>query len=185
MPFVFGEDTPPLEGLSPEELQQLAASAPGLEGVPKVSEVPEDEVMEWTEVGGKTVARGVTKSTAGELKDIFDSRVDLGEGIVRETALLLAADYPGELSVDQVCAIFEFMKRGDDSAQGWRYVQDPRGIDDYAYASQTLEICQKINVSGIGDCDDFAYPHGCPGGVHQRYDKNHPRLQQKRGSCLH
>jgi len=156
LPFVFGEDTPPLEGLSSQELQQLAASAPGLEGVPEVSAVPEDEVMDWTEVGGKTVARGVTKSTAGELKDIFDSRVDLDAGIVRETALLLAADYPGELSVDQVCAIFEFMKRGGDSLGGWSYVSDPRGIDVYAYASKTLEIGQKKNVSGIGDCDDFA-----------------------------
>ena len=74
MPFVFGEDTPSLEGLGPEELQELAASAPGLEGVPKVSTVPEDEVMVWTEVGGKTVATGGTKSTAGELKETFDSR---------------------------------------------------------------------------------------------------------------
>jgi hypothetical protein len=53
LPFVFGEDTPPLEGLSSQELQRLAASTPGLEGVPEVSEVPEDEVMEWTEAGGK------------------------------------------------------------------------------------------------------------------------------------
>ena len=47
----------PLEGLSSQELQRLAASAPGLEGVPEVSTVPEDEVMDWTEVGGKTSMR--------------------------------------------------------------------------------------------------------------------------------
>ena len=66
LPFVFGEDTPPLEGLSPQELQRLATSAPGLDEVPEISQVPEDEVMEFTDVGGKTVASGGTKSTAGE-----------------------------------------------------------------------------------------------------------------------
>ena len=156
LPFVFSEDTPPLEGLDLAELQDLAFAAPELEGVPEISQVPEDEVMEWTEVGGKTVASGGTKSTAGELKGIFNSRVDVGERIVRDTALLLAADYPGELSIDQVCAIFQFMKVGGGSSRGWTYVQDPRGIDYYAYASQTLENGQKKNVSGIGDCDDFA-----------------------------
>ncbi len=57
LPFVFGEDTPPLEGLSSQDLQRLAASTPGLDDVPEVSTVPEDEVMEWTEVGGKTSMR--------------------------------------------------------------------------------------------------------------------------------
>ena len=45
LPFVFGEDTPPLEGLSPHELHRLAASTPGLDDVPEVSAVPEDELM--------------------------------------------------------------------------------------------------------------------------------------------
>jgi len=54
LPFVFGEETPPLEGLSSQELQQLAASAPGQDEMPKVSTVSEDKVMDWTEVGGKT-----------------------------------------------------------------------------------------------------------------------------------
>ncbi|MBN1323512.1 MAG: hypothetical protein JW986_05860, partial [Methanotrichaceae archaeon] len=156
LPFVFSEDTPSLEGLDLAELQDLAFAASELEGVPEISQVPEDEVMEWTEVGGAPSASGGTKSTAGELKGIFNSRVDVGERIVRDTALLLAADYPGELSIDQVCAIFEFMKVGGGSSRGWTYVQDPRGIDYYAYASQTLENGQKKNVSGIGDCDDFA-----------------------------
>lgn len=63
--FVFGEETPSLSGLRPQELQELAASAPELEGGPQISEVPEDEIMEFTEVGGKTLANSGTKSTAG------------------------------------------------------------------------------------------------------------------------
>ncbi|MBN1324158.1 MAG: hypothetical protein JW986_09235, partial [Methanotrichaceae archaeon] len=156
IPFVFSDETPPLAGLGARELEELAASAPGLQAVPPLSQVPDDEIMQWTEVGGTTVSAGQTKSTAGELKEIFNSRVEPGNEVVHDTAMVVIRSYTGSTSLYQICAIYDYLNSGDDSTAGWSYFSDPRGVDLYYYANKTLINGQRIKASGAGDCDDFA-----------------------------
>ena len=35
-------------------------------------------------------------------------------------------------------------------------MRDPRGIDYFAYANETLKVGEKANCVDVGDCDDFA-----------------------------
>jgi len=39
---------------------------------------------------------------------------------------------------------------------GWSYVRDPRGLDYFNNASESLGAGKEIGCAGIGDCDDFA-----------------------------
>ncbi len=64
--------------------------------------------------------------------------------IVRSYALQLAAKFPGEYNVPQICSIWYHLK------ENWRYVSDPRTKEYLAPASET------IKVGLAGDCDDFA-----------------------------
>jgi hypothetical protein len=70
--------------------------------------------------------------------------MDSTNPITRDYAVQLAAQYPGNYNIDQVCAIWDavFSK--------WRYVNDPAGNDYYAAASES------ISNNLAGDCDDFA-----------------------------
>lgn len=56
----------------------------------------------------------------------------------------LAGRSQGEFSIEQVCEIFDYCYKK------WRYVNDPKGQDYIARASET------ISASLTGDCDDFA-----------------------------
>ena len=75
---------------------------------------------------------------------------------VHNTAMMVVGNYTGSFSLDQVCAIFDYLKSGNGSIDGWRYYPDPRGVDLYYYANMTLINGQNMKASGAGDCDDFA-----------------------------
>lgn len=70
--------------------------------------------------------------------------MDIDNEVTRGFALSLAAQYPGEYSIDQVCRIYEYLYKN------WKYVSDPRGQEYFANASNSI-----INDLS-GDCDDFA-----------------------------
>jgi len=91
-----------------------------------------------------------------ELKKLFDKMVEPYNPIVNKEALRLAAKFPGELSIDQVCSIYNYLKYGDSAADGWKYVNDPRGPDQFRFANYTIVSGKDASCSGIGDCDDFA-----------------------------
>src|SRR5690606_20205531 len=59
-------------------------------------------------------------------------------------------------TIDQIASIYEYLKNGDDSKRGWSYVPDPRGIDYFMYANETIKIGKEVGCAGAGDCDDFA-----------------------------
>jgi len=63
---------------------------------------------------------------------------------VRTFALRLAREFPGNYNIGQVCAIWYYLKKN------WRYVNDPRGIEYFAPANESIDA--KLS----GDCDDFA-----------------------------
>ena len=78
-----------------------------------------------------------------QLQTLRDA-VDATNPETRRFALEVAASHPGHFSIAQVCAIYSYIR------ENWRYVDDPRGNDYFAKASET------IDAGLIGDCDDFA-----------------------------
>jgi len=84
-----------------------------------------------------------TPSTTKSAQAIKEA-IDYDNPITRNFAVQLAAEYPGEYNIGQICSIYEYI-RGE-----WRYVSDPSGQEYFAYASESIE-------NGlVGDCDDFA-----------------------------
>jgi len=69
--------------------------------------------------------------------------MDYNNPIVRDVAVQLAKQFPGEFSIGQLCQIYDYM-RGN-----WGYVNDPKGSEYFANASESIQIMG-------GDCDDFA-----------------------------
>ncbi|MDD1742629.1 MAG: hypothetical protein LUQ47_04770, partial [Methanotrichaceae archaeon] len=70
--------------------------------------------------------------------------------------LALAAEHSGDHTIDQVCEIYSYLKYGNNSRKPWSYVDDPRGLDYFNYASESLSAGGASGSAGAGDCDDFA-----------------------------
>lgn len=70
--------------------------------------------------------------------------IDYENRLTRNTAVQIAADDEGPYKVEQVARLWTH-------ARGrWRYVNDPKGSEYFATASETIEN------EWAGDCDDFA-----------------------------
>ena len=94
--------------------------------------------------------------TAGEFKKILNARIEPADPYVRDEALLLVAKFPGDYTIDQICSIYDYLKNGDETKKGWSYVRDPRGVNYYNYANESLRVGDGKERAGAGDCDDFA-----------------------------
>lgn len=70
--------------------------------------------------------------------------MDISHPTTRNAAAQIAAEEEGAFSVEQTAQIWSKV-RGE-----WRYVNDPRGAEYFALASES------IDQGYIGDCDDFA-----------------------------
>ncbi|MEM1413890.1 MAG: FHA domain-containing protein [Myxococcota bacterium] len=70
--------------------------------------------------------------------------LDVTSPTTRNTAARLAADDEGPYRVEQVARLWSHAR------SEWRYVNDPRGNEYFAKASETIEN------EYVGDCDDFA-----------------------------
>jgi len=156
VPFVFDESTFGVADYSPDQIEQASASSSDLTGVPFVSSLSDNEILEFPVTGGGSAPGSVKEKNVGELKATLDARVEPGESRVREEAIVLALKYPGDLTIDQIASIYSYLKNGDGIKKGWGYVRDPRGIDDFGFANKTLKIGDRANCVGGGDCDDFA-----------------------------
>jgi hypothetical protein len=74
----------------------------------------------------------------------IQAAIDASNPVTRDLAVRVAATDDGPFHVEQVARIWKHVRLG------WRYVNDPRGGDYYARASETI-------ANGLaGDCDDFA-----------------------------
>ena len=78
--------------------------------------------------------------TAEKVRDAIDATAEL----TRNTAARVAADDEGPFSVEQVARLWTHAR------SEWRYVNDPRGAEYFAKASES------IGNGYVGDCDDFA-----------------------------
>lgn len=155
VPFVFSEDTD-LAGYSSVQLKEASTSSPDLAGVPSVVSPPDKEVLEIPITGGGSTSEGKLEKEAGDLRDELNKKVEPDNHRIREDAAILASEYPGDLRIEQICEIYIYLKYGDENKGGWRYVRDPRGIDSWNYANESLQIGDRKNCVGLGDCDDFA-----------------------------
>jgi len=156
VPFVFGEGATGIASFTSAQLEQASSGSSDLAGVPPVSSPSDSEVLELPIVGGGSAPEGKTETKVDDLKKTVSARVEPDHPTVHEVALLLVAKFPGDLTIDQICSIYSYMKNGEGSVKGWSYARDPRGSDFFMYANQSLKIGGKANCSGVGDCDDFA-----------------------------
>lgn len=156
VPFVFGENSSNLAGYSSAQLEKASSSSPDLAGIPLVTSPSDSEVLEIPITGGGSTPEGKLEKEVADLKDELNEKVEPSNPMVREDAEIAASKYPGDLRIDQICEIYYFLKYGDNTKSGWKYVRDPRGIDSWNYANASLKIGERINCVGLGDCDDFA-----------------------------
>jgi hypothetical protein len=156
VPFVFDESASDVAGYSSAQLEQAHVSSLDLAGVPAVTQVAGNEVLDFPITGGGDLPERSIEKNVSDLKETLDARVEPDNSLVRDEALVLALKYPGDLTIDQITSIYNYLKNGDDSKKGWGYVRDPRGLDYFSYANQTLRDGERANCVGGGDCDDFA-----------------------------
>jgi hypothetical protein len=156
VPFVFDQSTSSVASYSPSQLEQEHLSSADLAGVPAVTLAADDEVMVFPVAGGGSMPEGENSKKVGELKKSLSARTEPDNPVVHYEAVVLGAKYPGDHTIDQIASIYDYLKNGDDSKRGWSYVPDPRGIDYFMYANETIKIGKEVGCAGAGDCDDFA-----------------------------
>ncbi|MBO8182710.1 MAG: transglutaminase domain-containing protein [Archaeoglobus sp.] len=92
----------------------------------------------------KPVVKSYEYAKMDKIAKQISEAIDSTNPTVRNLAVKLASRYPGELNVFQAVEIYKYVKNK------WKYVNDPRGRDYFARASET------IHNGFAGDCDDFA-----------------------------
>lgn len=79
-------------------------------------------------------------------------KLDLGNEQIADAAMNMAAEYPGEYNINQVCEIYNSLA----GSEGWYYFSDPSNADHYQNANKTLQMGKKQNTVGMGNCNDFS-----------------------------
>ncbi|MBN1323237.1 MAG: transglutaminase domain-containing protein [Methanotrichaceae archaeon] len=161
VPCVFGadgiqslDDGPPLLESATGEETALVASGPSqyLPNVPLIAQYDESDQVDVL-TGAAPVAGGAGSGNSrqlGEIKQEINQKVDVENEDTRNAAVIIAAQFPGVYNIDQISSIYSYLK------DGWSYVNDPRGLDYYSSASNTLKLGKELDCVGAGDCDDFA-----------------------------
>jgi len=150
VPFVFDETSVDVASYTSAQFEQARIASPDLAGVPYLSQPEDDEILAFPITGGGSSPDGAKERKVADLKMIMDSRVEPDNPVVHRDALMLAAKKPGDYTIEQVSAIYTYLK------EDWHYVRDPRGVDYYMYANESLLVGKEAGCSGAGDCDDFA-----------------------------
>jgi tetratricopeptide (TPR) repeat protein len=156
IPFVFGGGSSDIADYSSDQLVKASAASLDLEGVPAIYSPSDSEVLEFPVAGGGSESTGTARKVVGELKETLTARVEPENAAVRHEAVVLAARYSGDHSIDQISSIYGYLKGGAGETRGWSYVPDPRGVDYFMYANETISIGKAAGCAGAGDCDDFA-----------------------------
>ena len=156
VPFIFDENLADVFGYTPDQIEQAYAGTSDLSGVPLISAPSDDESLKIPVTGGSGGPENEIERNVGDLKRMLNSRIEPDNPAVRREAILLAGKHPGDYTIEQVGAIYSYLKYGDNLKNGWSYVRDPRGIDYFSNASEAMSAGKEIGCVGIGDCDDFA-----------------------------
>jgi len=116
-------------GQAPDALMRRAAQQIGL---------PDDPL--GAALASSPQEAAIRTRIAGRIVQAIDS----SSPTTRNTAARIAAGEQGPYHAEQVARIWSFVRTK------WRYVNDPRGDEYFAKASET------ISNGYVGDCDDFA-----------------------------
>jgi len=116
-----------------------------------LSEYNSSEVITFTAASGSDGVGTTYESsrTVDSIRKEIDEKVQVGNPIVISEAREHAKRFPGEYNIEQVCSIYHYIR------DNWRYINDPRGMEYYQYANETI-LKKGNDCSGAGDCDDFA-----------------------------
>lgn len=120
-------------------MRSFEQSSPDTEDIPELKKLI-DEAKENVNY----LKQQMVKSKSDSNLKIFCQKTDYTNPVVRNLAVNLASKYPGERNILQIQAIYSYVKKN------WKYVNDPRGFEYVAYASET------IRNGFAGDCDDYA-----------------------------
>ena len=158
VPFVFDEATSDVAGYTADRIREISASSSDLAGVPQAATPSNDEILEFPVAGGGGAPGEKTETRVDELNRTINSKVEPDNDAVYRLAHILAAEHPGDYTIDQVDEIYSRLKYGNDSIRAWSYSRDVRGVDKFNSASESLSLGNqaKSKCVGSGDCDDFA-----------------------------
>jgi hypothetical protein len=145
IPFAFQEDTKGIENLTSDEILGLYKNSSDLLKIPLLTRNDPDREKHI---------------------DIFYPRIEPQHETVMSTAHKIVKGHYGELSIDQIFDIYDYMRYGRNEINspndvgGWIYVSDlaesSNELDSYKFANETIKLGESIDYSGSGDCDDFA-----------------------------
>jgi len=150
VPFVFDEETTGVANYTSNQFEEASTSSINLIGVPFSSTPQNDETLEFPVTGGGNSPSRTTEKKVEDLKNVLDSKVEPDNPAVIDEVGLAAGKYSGDRTIEQISAIYDYLK------EGWHYLGDPRGLDYFKNASESLNLGKKNDCVGVGDCDDFA-----------------------------
>jgi hypothetical protein len=150
VPFVFDDKSLDVASYTPAQFEQISTTLSRLTGVPFALTPTDNESLVFPITGGGKTTLGTTEKKVADLKKILSSKVEVDEPVVIEEAGLAAGKYSGDYTIEQISGIYDHLK------ENWHYMRDPRGIDYFKNASESLNLGKKNGCVGVGDCDDFA-----------------------------
>ena len=158
VPFVFDDTSSGVAGYTANQFEKISTSSSDLAGIPKATTPSNDEILEFPVTGGGSTPGEKTETKVEELNRTINSKVEPDDDTVYRVAHQLAAEHPGDFTIDQVDEIYSHLKYGNDSIRAWSYSRDTRGVDKFNSASESLSLGHqaKSKCVGSGDCDDFA-----------------------------
>ncbi|MCX6676420.1 MAG: transglutaminase-like domain-containing protein [Methanothrix sp.] len=150
VPFVFDAKNSSVANYTSDQLERASVTSSDLTGVPFTFAPLNNETLEFPVVGGGNAPTRTTEKNIEDLKKMLNSKVEADNPAVIEEVGLAAGRYSGDYTIDQVGAIYDYLK------ENWHYMRDPRGVDYFKNASESLNLGKRSGCVGVGDCDDFA-----------------------------
>jgi hypothetical protein len=150
VPFVFDKATSNVAGYTSTQIEQAHIFSPDLAGVPFTSTPHANDTLEFPITGGGDTPPRTTGKKADDLKKLLSSKVEADNPTVIREVGLAAGKYSGDYTIEQVSAIYDYLK------ENWHYLRDPRGVDYFRNATESLELGKLNKCVGVGDCDDFS-----------------------------
>jgi hypothetical protein len=139
IPFVFTKDTAGLENLSSEQIMSLYNTSPDLAKMPPLTE---------------------DRTTEDYFRTIFEEKICQDGNTTHRIANEIIKGHTGDLTIDQIFTIYDYLRYGRNGIGGWYYVSEPLVMinesDAFNSASETLKLGESMSFTGSGDCDDFA-----------------------------
>jgi tetratricopeptide (TPR) repeat protein len=158
VPFVFDKATPDVSGYTADGIKEISTASSDLTDVPQAATPSNDEILEFPIAGGGGAPWEKTETKVDELNRTINTKVEPDNDVVYRLAHQLAAEHPGDYTIDQVDETYSYLKYGNDSTRAWSYSRDTRGVDKFNSASESLSLGGQASSKcvGSGDCDDFA-----------------------------